>query len=428
MDRFLDKLKDFISIPSISGIEPNKKGLEQAADFLCRGLESMNFQNIQKLPTDAADMVYAEINSDRPGPCLLIYGHYDVVASGEGWDRDPFTPILIEGRLIGRGASDMKGQIIGILSALKELIVDSELHIPVKILFEGAEEQSSRILEKAVGKYRNLLHADLLLNPDGGINSIESPAVIEGFRGNCGGILTVYGSKHEVHSGEYGGAVLNPVFELCRFIAALKDRANTILVPGFYEMVESYNSPLEKSFPAELLTISEPGFSPTESCTLRPSLDIVHVDAGREAMIIPSSARARISIRSVPRQTSEELEQKISTFARDFFQDKFNWSLDQWRGYDPFSANTKVSGFSAMQNAYQKVFGKEAEFIRSGGGLPVAAIFKKELHIDSILTGFSLPEDRIHGPGESVSISILRKSIEWYKEFIRELSPPKPTK
>lgn len=430
-------LQDFLKIPSIS-TEPNhKKDILDAAEFLKNLLIKFGMDHVQILETKGHPVVYAEKNSNSDSALtVLTYGHYDVqpVDPVELWNSDPFTSTVKDERLFGRGSSDMKGQIIASLAAFNAINATSEIPINFKFIFEGEEEIGSPNLGAFLEGNRDLLKCDVILNPDAGMIAPDSPTIVNGLRGLTYFELNVYGPDHDLHSGMFGGVIHNPAIVVAELISGMHDADWKVTLPGFYDDV----LPLSADEKEQLLRLpitdddlkrqtgaselfGEKGYSSIERLGARPTLDISGMLSGFTGegakTIIPSYAMAKIAMRTVPNQDPEKIYRQLLKYIEDHIPNTVTWDLKQFAGGWASISDTNSEGVLALSKALENVWHTKPLFKREGGSIPVVASMQRILGKDSVLTGFGLPEDKIHSPNESLHLPTWRKGILALVEF-----------
>lgn len=424
-------LQDFIKIPSIS-TDPNRKtNMYDAAIFVKNILNQFGIDNVKIFETNGHPVVFAEKQSpNQNASTVLIYGHYDVQPADpvDLWHTDPFSATVKGDRLYGRGSSDMKGQIIACLAAYHAISSIGDIPVNFKFIFEGEEEIGSPNLAEFLSNHKDLLQCDVILNPDAGMISPESPTIVYGLRGLTYFELNIYGPDHDLHSGMFGGVIHNPAIVISELITKMHDENWKVTLPGFYDDVVV----LTEEEREQLLRLpiteddlkhqtgtpalwGEKGFTSIERLGARPTLEINGILSGFTGegtkTIIPSSAMAKISMRTVPNQDPSKIYQQLLQFVKENVPPTVTWDLKQFAGGWASISDTNHPGVVALTNALENVWGTEPLFKREGGSIPVVAAMQKILKKDSVLTGFGLPEDKIHSPNESLHLPTWRKGI-----------------
>ncbi len=436
--RFLDELFELLKQPSISANPKYKNDVFKTAELVKNNLDQIGIDNTKLYPTKGYPIVYGEKIIDSNLPTILIYGHYDVQPPDpiELWESDPFNPEIRDEKIYARGACDDKGQFFMHVKAVEIMINTNELPCNVKFMIEGEEEVGSENLEQFVKDHKNLLSADVILISDTGILSNENPSITTGLRGLSYVEVEVTGPNRDLHSGLYGGAVANPINILCKMIASLHDKNNKITIPGFYDNVEKISQE-ERNIMAKApfnldeykneLNISdiygEEGFSTMERNSIRPTLDVNgiwggYIEEGAKT-VIASKAYAKISMRLVPQQKSENITQLFQKHFEAIAPSGVTVKITPHHGGEAYVAPTNDKGYLAASQAMKDTFGKTPIPVRTGGSIPIVALFEKELGLKSILMGFGLDSDAIHSPNEHYGLFNFFKGIETIPLFFK---------
>lgn len=437
-DRFQKELIELLRIPSISHDPAYKEDLDRAAHWIAEKLGSMGINHVEIFPTSGHSVVYGDwLNGSASAPTVLIYGHYDVQSPEplEDWKSPPFEPTIRNDNLYARGASDMKGQTLAAVNAVEALLQSENLPINVKFLIEGEEEIGSKHLNEFLVTQREKLACDFSLNTDaGGMPDEETPSICYSLRGGASFILQIFGPSQDLHSGEYGGVIQNPIHVLSKLIAGLHDEDGHVTLPGFYDRVRRIDEeehselarlPFDDAF---LLKHSgapalwgEPSYIPAERIGARPTMEVVQFEAGQPKSAIPAKATARVSFRLVPDQDPTEVHQQLSQYLATHAPPTVKWELQLILGNPGIIMNRDTPEVNAMTSALQTVFGKLPIFQRAGGGIGAVLMFKQTLGIDSVLTGFSLYDDNFHGPNEKLHLPTWRKGMAALVHFFGNL-------
>jgi acetylornithine deacetylase/succinyl-diaminopimelate desuccinylase-like protein len=437
-DRFLNELKDYIRIPSISTDPSSKDDVNRAAQWTEQQLLTLGLQDVKIYPTDRHPVVYGEnLDAGVDKPTLLIYGHYDVQPPEplELWESPAFEPTVRGENLYGRGTSDMKGQVIVTLKAVEALMSTGGLPINVKFLLEGEEEIGSPNLPEFISEHKDLLKCDFALNPDTGMIGADIPTITYGLRGLAYFELRVWGPDHDLHSGIYGGVIHNPAIALCELIAGMHDDEGRITLPGFYDKVRTLDEDERKQF--NLLPMDddfylrntgapklygESGYTPVERVGARPTLDVNGLLSGFTGQgsktVLPMKAMAKISMRLVPDQDPEEVHNQLLRYLEENAPDTIKWEVEEMTGSPASITDRNISAVKAIDEALERTWGKKPLFRREGGSVPVVAQMQEILGIESVMTGFGLPDDNLHGPNEKIHIPTFYKGIEAITRFL----------
>lgn len=442
--RFLDELIELLKIPSISADSQYHKEILRCADEVAKYLKESGADNVEICPTKGNPIVYGEKIIDKNLPTVLVYGHYDVQPPDplELWESGPFEPVIKtteihpEGAIFARGSADDKGQFFMHLKAFEAMIKTNALPCNVKFIIEGEEEVGSIHLGPFLEDNKEKLSCDVVLISDTGIYSMEQPTVTTGLRGMSYLEVEVEGANRDLHSGLYGGAVPNPINILCKMIGSLTDENGKITIDGFYENVETLSSEeraemnklkdnpeyFKKSIGINDVE-GEEGYTTLERTSIRPTLDVNGIWGGYTGegakTIIPSKAFAKISMRLVPNQTSDEITEKFTQHFLKIAPKSVKVKVKPHHGGIPYVLHTDTKEFLAAKKAMEEAFGKEVLPYRSGGGIPITAIFEKVLNAKSVLMGFGLDTDAIHSPNEHYGLANFYKGIESIPLFFR---------
>jgi acetylornithine deacetylase/succinyl-diaminopimelate desuccinylase-like protein len=356
----------------------------------------------------------------------------------ELWDNDPFGADIRGENLYARGATDMKGQLMASLFALEAIKENGGLPVNVKFLFEGEEEIGSPSLDGFIADHRELLSCDLVLNPDTGMLAPDLPTITYALRGLVYFELRIFGPEHDLHSGMFGGVVNNPAQVLCELVAGMHDEKGKITLPGFYDEVRSIDDgerlelarlPLDEEFYLKQSGApslwGESEFSPVERVGARPTLEVNGLLSGftgeGSKTVLPSSAMAKISCRLVPDQEPEEVHQQMLAYLAANAPNTVRYELELISVGSTAISDRESTGVKAMSEALDTVWGKRPVFRREGGTIPVVAMFKDYLDVESVNTGFSLPDDNLHAPNEKIHLPTWERGIEAIIHFFYNL-------
>ncbi len=441
-NRFLEDLKGWLRIPSISTLPEHAGDVQQAAEYAADQLRRIGFEQVQVIPTKGHPLVYGEWLKAPDKPTLLIYGHYDVqpVDPLNLWESPPFEPTIRGGNLYARGAADDKGQTMLVFKALESLMtVNGALPVNVRVLIEGEEEAGGESIDQYVRAYPERLQSDVAFICDTGMPSPEMPALIYGLRGIVYTEVEVRGAKHDLHSGMYGGVAPNPLHALALIIAGLKDAGGHISIPRLYDHVRK-PTPEEEAFwqqdplhTGEALLeemgvsqlVGENEYPALERLGARPTLEVHGIVGGFTGegakTVIPAEAKAKISMRLPPDVTSEEafalFEQRVHELAPPGVQ----VTVRNIHGGESVLVPVDTPPMRAAAAALQEVYGKEPVFLREGGSIPIAALFYTVLNDPVVLMGFGLPDDNLHAPNEKYALSQFYKGIRTVASFLQRL-------
>jgi acetylornithine deacetylase/succinyl-diaminopimelate desuccinylase-like protein len=436
-DRFLEDLKDVLAIPSISTADEYKPEVLRAALWVADHLRGVGIENVEVMPTGGHPVVYGEWLK-RPGaPTVLIYGHYDVQPPDplDLWETPPFEAVVRGEHLFGRGASDMKGQVIATFSAIESALKTGQMPVNVKFMIEGEEEIGSENLGNFIKNHAKKLKADICLNADAGMIGAEYPTITYGLRGLAYMELRVYGPNKDLHSGLFGGTIHNPAQALAELVAGMHDRNGRITLPGFYKKVrrlskrehEDFNRlPTNKKFYLDQTGVSklwgEPDYTPSERVGARPTLEINGLLSGwtgpGSKTVLPAYAMAKISCRLVPDQDPEETVRQMQAYLKAKAPKDIRWELIELHHAGTAITDLNSAGVQAMADGLKTVWGKRTLFRREGGSIGAVAQLQEYAGIESVLTGFGLPEDNIHSPNERLHLPTWYKGIDALVHFL----------
>ncbi len=439
--RFLDELFELLRIPSVSADPTYKNDVINTADAVASSLKKAGADKVEICATEGYPIVYAEKMIDASKPTILVYGHYDVQPADplDLWHSKPFDPVVKNDKIYARGACDDKGQMFMHVKAFEAMIQTNTLPCNVKFMIEGEEEVGSTNLGIFVNKNVEKLKADIILISDTGIIANDIPSITVGLRGLSYVEVEVTGPNRDLHSGLYGGAVANPINILCQMIAQLKNDKNHITIPGFYDDVEILSgeeraemakAPFNLDAYKKALDLSdihgEEGYSTNERTSIRPTLDVNGIWGGYTGegakTVIASKAYAKISIRLVPHQNSDKITALFADYFSKIAPPSVKVKVTPHHGGEPVVTPSNSIAYKAASIAMEATFGKKPVPVRSGGSIPIVAMFKSVLGLDSVLLGFGLDSDAIHSPNESYGLFNFYKGIETIPHFYQNFS------
>jgi acetylornithine deacetylase/succinyl-diaminopimelate desuccinylase-like protein len=442
-DRFLSELFDWLRIPSISADSRHKGDVRKAAEYLKEKFAAAGVGSVEICETKGHPIVYAEKIIDASLPTVLVYGHYDVQPADplNLWDSPPFEPVVKDDKIFARGSCDDKGQVYMHVKAFEAMIKLNLLPCNVKFMVEGEEEVGSDNLGTFVKENKAKLKADIILISDTSIISLDHPSITTGLRGLSYMEVEVTGPNRDLHSGVYGGAVANPINALCDMIDSLHDENGRVTVPGFYDKVaeltaaqrEAINkAPFDLNHYKKDLDIDdikgEKGYTTVERTGIRPTLDVNGIWGGYTGegakTVLPSKAHAKISMRLVPNQVSAEITALFTKHFESLAPKSVKVKVIAHHGGEPAVTPTDSKAYKAASSAFEEVWSKTPIPTRDGGSIPIVALFKKELGLDTVLMGFGLDSDAIHSPNEHYGIKNFLLGIEtivaFYKHFAKK--------
>jgi acetylornithine deacetylase/succinyl-diaminopimelate desuccinylase-like protein len=441
-DRFLEDLKGWLRIPSISTLPEHVGDVQQAAEYAADQLRRIGFEQVQVIPTKGHPLVYGEWLKAPGRPTLLIYGHYDVqpVDPLDLWESPPFEPTIRGGNLYARGAADDKGQTMLVFKALESLMtVNGTLPVNVRVLIEGEEEAGGESIEQYVRAYPDRLQCDAAFICDTGMPSPELPALIYGLRGIVYTEIEARGAKRDLHSGMYGGVAPNPLHALALIIAGLKDAEGHIHIPGLYDHVRQPTAEEEAFWREDPLRteealleemgvpqlVGENEYPALERLGARPTLEVHGIVGGFTGegakTVIPAEAKAKISLRLPPDVSSEEAFALFERRVHELAPPGVQITVRNIHGGESVLVPVDTAPMRAAAAALQEVYGREPVFLREGGSIPIAALFYTVLNVPVVMMGFGLPDDNLHAPNEKYSISQFYKGIRTVASFLQRL-------
>lgn len=438
-ERFLDELKDFLRIPSVSADSRYKGDVARAAEFVREALIKAGADTVEICPTPGHPIVYGEKIIDSSLPTVLVYGHYDVQPPDplDLWHSPPFEPVIKDGKIYARGACDDKGQVFMHIKAFEYMMSNGTLPCNVKFMIEGEEEVGSDHLGDWIRENKSRLTGDVILISDTSIIANDIPSIDVGLRGLSYVEVEVTGPNRDLHSGVYGGAVANPITILCEMIAKMKDADNRITIPGFYDDVVELNpqdraelnkAPFDLNDYMRDLNVAdvhgEKGYTTLERTGIRPTFELNGIWGGYTGegakTVLPSKAYAKCSMRLVPNQSSDKITKLFADYFRSVAPKGVKVEVRPHHGGEPVVTPTDSVAFKAASKAMEKTFGKKPIPTRGGGSIPIVALFEKELGLKSVLMGFGLDSDLIHSPNEHYGVFNFLKGIETIPHFFAE--------
>jgi acetylornithine deacetylase/succinyl-diaminopimelate desuccinylase-like protein len=442
-ERFVEELLEMIRIPSVGADPAYNADTRRCAEWLASHLASLGLDNACVMETAGHPVVYAEwLGAGPDKPTALIYGHYDVVPAvmEDGWDSDPFEPVIKDGKIFARGATDDKGQLFIQVKAVEAFLKTSgAAPVNVKILLEGEEEISSPNLTPWIQEHKDLIHADVCIISDSSMATIETPAITHSLRGMTYIEVEVQGPREDLHSGFWGGATHNPALALVEILKTLYNDDGTIAVPGFYDDVVDL-TPAERAMLAKIPLTDEQfkaatgvpevwgdqNYTIRERVSARPTLDINGLWSGYSGpgpkTIIPVRAGAKISSRLVgnqdPNKIFELLKAAIEAATPPTVTVEVRLLTTGKAALIPFD----LPEMQAAARAYVRGWGYEPVFTRGGGSIPIVAELADLLKIPVVMMGYGLDTDGLHSPNEHYRIEMFQRGIETAIVYLDELA------
>ncbi|HMQ29652.1 MAG TPA: dipeptidase [Chloroflexaceae bacterium] len=440
--RFTDELLDFLRIPSISAIPAHAGDVQRAAEWVAARVTAAGLENAQILPTGGHPVVYADWLHAPGKPTVLIYGHFDVqpVDPVALWTHPPFEPHVEDGKVYARGASDDKGNMLVPILALEAMLTaDGRLPVNVKVFFEGQEEIGSPQIGAFLPQHTELFACDMVLSADGGQYSETEPEILVALRGGCGVQIDVKAAKMDLHSGLYGGIVMNPIHALVMILDSMRARDGVITVEGFYDDVRPLTAedreriaavPYDvEAVKADLEipdTFSEAGYTPREAGWARPTLEVNGIWGGFQdegiKTVLPSEAHAKITCRLVADQDPERIVRLLQAHVEQHAPPGVTVTCTPlaFRAH-PYLAPADFPGNQVAREVLVELYEREPYYVRSGGSIPVCSLFEKHLGAYTASFGFGIGDERQHSPDEFFRLASFRRGQTAYCKILERL-------
>jgi acetylornithine deacetylase/succinyl-diaminopimelate desuccinylase-like protein len=430
-DRYLDELKAYLAIPSISALPQHAPDIRRCAEWTANEMQRIGLHSVKLIETPGNPVVYGDW-LDAPGaPTILFYGHYDVqpVDPLELWESPPFEATIRDGEIYARGAADDKGQVFMHLKAVEAYVQkQGRLPLNIKFMLEGEEEVGSAHLDDFVRAHKQDLAADVVVISDSPMLERGIPSICYGLRGLVYFQIDLRGTRTDLHSGSFGGAVANPAFVLAQVLGHMKDRSGRVKIPGFYDAVRPLTeeeraewkklpfneTKYRKEIGAPRLT-GEKGYTVFERVWGRPTFEVNGLLAGFTGegakTVIPAVAMAKVSMRLVPDQDPHTIASLFGDYVRKVTPKTVELRLTRMHGGKPWMAEFNNPFVRAAGRAIERGFGKSPVFNREGGSIPVVSTFQEELGIPSVLFGVGLPDENAHAPNEKLDLGNFHNGI-----------------
>ena len=428
---YVDQLKALLAIPSISALPEHAADVRRCAEWCGDEMRRIGLEHVALLETPGNPIVYGDWLGAPGAPTILFYGHYDVqpVDPLDLWTSPPFDATVRDGELYARGAADDNGQVFMHFKAVEaHLKQNGRLPVNIKFFLEGEEEVGSVHLDDFIRAHKTDLNADVVVISDTAMFDRGVPSICYGLRGLVYCQIELRGSKGDMHSGVFGGAVANPAFVLAQMIAQMKDRGGHIKVPGFYDAVR----PLEeeerqawaqlpfnerqyrKDFGIPKLA-GESGYTTLERTWARPTLEVNGLLSGFTGegakTVLPAVSMAKISMRLVPDQDPNTIADLFEAYVRDIAPKTVELTFTRMHGGKPWRASYDHPFMQAAARAIERGFGRKPVFTREGGSIPVVSTFQEELGVPSVLFGVGLPDENAHAPNEKLDLGNFHSGI-----------------
>lgn len=423
-DRYLEELKQFIAIPSVSALPEHAADVRRCAEWLGEHLKAVGLENVRVIDTPGHPVVYADHLNAPGAPTVLLYGHYDVqpVDPVEQWTSPPFEATVRDNELFARGATDDKGQLFVHVKAIEaHLRQNGSLPINVKVIFEGEEEIGGPNLDAFVREHKADLACDVVVISDTPMFEKGVPSICYGLRGLSYFQIDLRGTKSDLHSGSFGGAVANPAFVLAQVLSQMKDRGGHVKIPGFYddvrELTEREREELkrlpfnEKQYRKDLEAPKlhgETGYSTLERLWARPTFEVNGLLSGFTGegakTVIPATAMAKVSMRLVPNQDPDKIAALFEGYVKKVAPKSVALKVTRMHGGKPWMTELDNSYVQAATRAIETGFNRTPVYTREGGSIPVVSTFQEELNAPTLLFGFGLPDENAHAPNEKLDL------------------------
>jgi acetylornithine deacetylase/succinyl-diaminopimelate desuccinylase-like protein len=423
-ERYVEELKQFLAIPSISAIPEHRGDVRRCAEWAAAEMTRIGLEHARVVDTDGHPLVCADWLHAEGAPTILFYGHYDVqpVDPVDLWQSPPFEATVRDGEVYARGACDDKGQVFVHFKAIEaHLTKTGRLPMNLKVVLEGEEEIGSPSLVPYVKAHADELGADVVLISDTEMFDRGVPSLCYGLRGLVYMQIDMRGTKGDLHSGQYGGAVANPANVMAQVLAQLKDKSGTVKIPGFYDAVRELREeeraefkrlPYDETAVRKLLgaprLFGERGFSVLERVWARPTLDVNGMVAGwtgeGSKTVIPATAMAKVSMRLVPNQDPAVIAELFEAYVKKITPKTVALTITRLHGAAPWMTDFDNVYVQAAGRALEKGFGKRPVFTREGGSIPIVSTFQEALNVPVVLFGFALPDDAPHAPNEKFNL------------------------
>jgi len=430
-DRYLEELKTLLAIPSISALPQHAGDVKRCAEWCAEEMRRDGLQNVKLIDTPGNPVVYGDWLGAAGAPTLLFYGHYDVqpVDPVNLWDSPPFEATVRDGEIYARGSADDKGQVFMHLKAIEaHMRQHGKLPVNMKLILEGEEEVGSTNLDDFVRSHKHELKSDVVVISDSPMFDRGIPSMCYGLRGLTYFQIDLRGTKSDLHSGSFGGAVANPAFVLAQMLAQLKDRGGRIKIPGFYDDVRPLSEAEREEFRKlpfnetkyrkELgapKLFGESGYSSLERVWGRPTFEVNGLLSGFTGegakTVIPAVAMAKVSMRLVPDQDPDKIASLFEAHIKKLAPKTVEVKVTRMHGGKPWMTSFDNPFVQAAGRAIEKGFGKKPVFTREGGSIPVVSTFQEELGVPSVLFGVGLPDENAHAPNEKLDVANFHNGI-----------------
>jgi acetylornithine deacetylase/succinyl-diaminopimelate desuccinylase-like protein len=423
-DRYLEELKGFLAIPSISALPQHAGDVKRCADWCVEEMRRIGLQNVRLIDTPGNPVVYGDWLGAEGAPTILFYGHYDVqpVDPLELWESPPFEATVRDGEIYARGSADDKGQVFMHFKAVEaHLKQNGRLPVNIKFILEGEEEVGSVNLDDFIRAHKGELGADVVVISDSGMFARGVPSICYGLRGLVYFQLDLRGSSTDLHSGSFGGAVANPAMVLAQVLAQMKDRGGRIKIPGFYDDVVALQEEERKAWASLPFNekqykkdfgvpklFGESGYTTLERTWARPTFEVNGLLSGFTGegakTVLPAIAMAKVSMRLVPNQSPDTIARLFEEYVKKVTPKTVELKVTRMHGGKPWMTSYDNPFVQAAARAIEKGFGQKPVLTREGGSIPVVSTFQEELGLPSVLFGVGLPDENAHAPNEKLDV------------------------
>ena len=430
-DRYVDELKTYLAIPSISALPEHAGDVRRCSEWTVEELRRIGLQNVRLIETPGYPVVYGDWLGAPGAPTILFYGHYDVqpVDPLDLWESPPFEPAVREGEIYARGAADDKGQIFMHFKAVEAVMKQAgRLPVNIKFILEGEEEVGSAHLDQFVRDHKDQLAADVVVISDSPMFDRGVPSICYGLRGLVYFQIDLRGTRSDLHSGSFGGAVANPAFVLAQLLAQMRDRGGRVKIPGFYddvrplkeaERAEFKNLPFnEKRYRQDLgapKLFGERDYTTLERVWARPTFEVNGLLSGFTAegakTVIPAVAMAKVSMRLVPDQDPDQVALLFEAYLKKVTPKTVELKITRMHGGKPWMTDFDNRFVQAAGRAIERGFGQRPVFNREGGSIPVVSTFQEVLGLPAVLFGIGLPDENAHAPNEKLDLGNFHNGI-----------------
>ncbi len=441
-DRYVEELKTYLAIPSISALPQHQADVRRCADWCAEEMRRIGLQNVRLIDTPGNPVVYGEWLGAPGAPTMLFYGHYDVqpVDPVDLWESPPFEATVRDGEIYARGSADDKGQIFMHFQAIEaHLKQNGRLPVNIRIVLEGEEEVGSANLDDYIKAHKAQLAADVVVISDSPMFDRGIPSICYGLRGLVYMQIDLRGTKTDLHSGSFGGAVANPAFVLSQMIAQMRDRSGRVKVPGFYDDVRPLQDEERKAWASLPFNerkyrkdfgipklAGESGFTTLERTWARPTLEVNGLLSGFTGegakTVLPAVAMAKISMRLVPDQEPDKIADLFQKYVEYIAPKTVELKVTRMHGGKPWMASFDSPYIQAAGRAIEKGFGRAPIFTREGGSIPVVSTFQEVLGLPSVLFGVGLPDENAHAPNEKLDLGNFHGGIIASAYLYQEIS------